>query len=385
MQAPHQKPTTPTAPDGSETTSLPTQQQAQSRIKRSFGAGQAALKYLILALLTAAIAAGVWQELSLRERERHTQRAAALTQAVEMLSREQYRAVKDELFSLMAAKDARAALDALHERVETDGPTARSCHLLAHELGQKAYGTYGDFAKALSFNRSMCNSGYLHGIIEARLKGSVDVFADMKTLCNAYAEGSFAGWECYHGVGHGLMFYTDNDLPRSIAACDAYETDFKRSNCANGVFMENFNSDQKLHRSAWLKDNSFYPCGEQEERHKGSCYFYAPEHYLFIHKNDYQSALAWCRGAETPVYESVCVQNVAGNAIVQHIKNPKGVESLCMSAPEHQKTPCLAGMVSLYINHFGALAPARELCGQLEPENRSLCAAVVKQNEPLFE
>ena len=69
----------------------------------------------------------------------------------------------------------------------------------------------------------------------------------MKTMCDQYRSGSYMSWQCYHGIGHGLMFYTANDLPRSLKMCEGFDTDFSRSNCANGVFMENFNADQKLH------------------------------------------------------------------------------------------------------------------------------------------
>jgi hypothetical protein len=31
----------------------------------------------------------------------------------------------------------------------------------------------------------------------------------MQTMCDQYPVGSFLSWECYHGIGHGVMFYTD--------------------------------------------------------------------------------------------------------------------------------------------------------------------------------
>ncbi len=346
---------------------------------------QQAVKNGIFALLLVAIVVGIASLLAERaEQARHAQQASGLQENVKPLSREDYQRVRDSLFSLLETEGARAALDALFAQTESDPSAAHSCHLLAHELGQKAYAKYGDFGKALSFSREMCNSGYFHGIIEARFKESGDIFAAMREVCRDYPDESFTGWECYHGVGHGLMFFTDNDLPHSLEACDTYENEFKRSNCANGVFMENFNSDQKLHKSAYLKESDpFYPCAEQTERHKPNCYFYAPEYFLHLHYSDYRAALSWCTTAEAP-YQAVCVRNVAGNAIVQNAANPKGVESLCLSASREQKIPCIEGMVSLYINHFGSLEPARTLCGTLEKENQEVCQRIITLNEPLF-
>ena len=57
------------------------------------------------------------------------------------------------------------------------------------------------------------------------------------------------------------MFYTANDLPRSLEMCDAFDNAFARTTCSNGVFMENFSADQKLHVSEYLKESDpLYPC-----------------------------------------------------------------------------------------------------------------------------
>ena len=149
--------------------------------------------------------------------------------------------------------------------METDEALLRSCHPLVHDIGHAAYEKYGDVAEAMKYQNEVCNSGYLHGIIERRFEESDDILADVNSMCDPYRRGSYLGWQCYHGLGHGVMFYTSNDLPRSLEMCDALERDFDRSNCANGVFMENFSADQKLHVSDYLKESDpFYPCAEQE-------------------------------------------------------------------------------------------------------------------------
>jgi hypothetical protein len=93
--------------------------------------------------------------------------------------------------------------------------------------------------------------------------------------------------------------------------CDGFEDEFGRSSCANGVFMENFNTEQKAHVSKYLKESDpFYPCAKQAERHKADCYLYAPTYYLDLGGDDYAAALEWCEGAEagyepTPYQASV--------------------------------------------------------------------------------
>ena len=300
------------------------------------------------------------------------------------LSQEGYEEIKDDLIFIVQDQNPRVALAQLAEQIQMDGALLRSCHPLVHEIGHEAYERYQDFGEAMKYQDEVCNSGYLHGVIEAHFTGSADIFTAKETICTQYRPGSFLSWECYHGVGHGFMYYTANDLPQSLGWCDSYEDDFVRSSCTNGVFMENFNTDQKFHPSQFLKENDpFYPCGELERRHKGDCYVYAPIYFLSLHKDEYVKALEWCEGAEF-AFRSTCVAGVGSQALKENIANPKFVESVCMTAPQGQIAPCIDGMVRLYINHHGSLEPARELCEQLEISNRETCYHAIQTSERLF-
>lgn len=249
---------------------------------------------------------------------------------------------------------------------------------------RSSYGKYGDFAEAMKYQDEICNSGYLHGIIESRFSESEDVFAAMGTTCTEYRPDSFLGWQCYHGLGHGAMFYTANDLPSSLELCDAFDVPFKRSSCSNGVFMENFASDQKLHLSEFLKESDpFYPCAEQPERHKENCYLYAPAYFLSLHEADYAGALEWCDDAEDS-FEEACAKGVGSQTMKENIKDPEFVEATCMGGRPQQVEPCVKGMIGLYLNHHGSLEPARELCDRLETSNQRACQDSVQSNTKRF-
>lgn len=295
-----------------------------------------------------------------------------------------YEEKKDELLALMKKENPRVALERLRAEIETDDALSRSCHSLVHEIGREAYREYGDVGEAMKYRDEVCNSGYLHGIIETRFSESEDVFSDMQTMCDEYREGSFLSWQCNHGLGHGVMFYTANDLPRSLDMCDALGNSFASSNCANGVFMENFNADQKLHLSEFLKEEDpFYPCMKQAERYKTDCYAYAPTYFLSLHQDDYAGALEWCRGAEAG-FEAVCAYGVGTQTMKENLNDPEFVESTCMGGEPEQREPCVQGMTALYISHEGALEPARGLCAKLEPSNRGACYGTVEAHSSLF-
>ncbi len=145
-------------------------------------------------------------------------------------------------------EDPRAALARLGADMEEDDEVLRGCHPVAHEIGHTAYEKYGDFGEAMKFQDEVCNSGYVHGVIEERFAQSDDVLTDMKTMCADYGEaGGYLEWQCYHGIGHGVMYFTSNDLPRALGMCDAFEGAAGRSSCYNGTFMENFGADGNLH------------------------------------------------------------------------------------------------------------------------------------------
>jgi plastocyanin len=299
-------------------------------------------------------------------------------------SEKRYEERRDEFLALVRDENPRVALDQIREEIETNDTLSRSCHALVHEIGRAAYEKYGDFGEAMKYRDELCNSGYLHGVIESRFSQSEDIFADMKTICDQYHQKSYMSWQCYHGLGHGVMFYTANDLPRSLEMCGGFGSGFGRSSCVNGVFMENFNTEQKDHVSKFLKENApFYPCPEQPEHYKADCYLYAPTYFLSLNHHDYTAALEWCNGAEAG-YESMCAQGVGGQMMKENLNDPKFVESTCMKGEPEQTAPCIEGMVGLFINHYGSLEPARELCAGLQTSNRRTCYGTVEAHSSLF-
>jgi hypothetical protein len=183
-----------------------------------------------------------------------------------------------ELLAIIDTQNPRAALLELANRMKTNPVVFRYCHGIAHEIGHKGYSKYGNFTKALQYQNSICSDGYLHGVIEqhfSRITNTAKILSEMKTIC---AETGKEIGRCYHGVGHGVMYYTENDLPKAIAICNSYTTNKRaKGNCLEGVFMENFLSDEVNHPSKYVDSrNPFTPCPSEPNSLKPFCYFYAP-------------------------------------------------------------------------------------------------------------
>lgn len=298
-------------------------------------------------------------------------------------TREEYRVFKENFLNVVQEADPGVALASLREQIKDNDPLSRVCHDITHEIGHEAYEKYGSFGEAMQFQDEICNSGYLHGVIERHFLSADDLTSTMQTTCAAYNPGSFMHWECIHGIGHGLMFFTNNDVPKSLELCDTYPSQFERSTCVNGVFMENFIVDQETHTSKYVSDDNWlFPCSDQEKKHKTDCYIYAPTYYLSQNENDYIGALNLCRNAED-AFVDTCIQGVGSQAMKEHINDPKFVEAQCMTGTE-KTGECLEGVVGLYINHFGGLSEAKQLCTILEPDNRKTCEHVINSREILF-
>lgn len=314
--------------------------------------------------------------------------AKSITVPSNILSTAEYRKIDIKLSELVTKSNPKTAIYYLNTLMQ-DPKILRSCHAFTHEIGHLAFAKYGSFSEAIQYQDELCGSGYLHGVTEAYFKTLNDITNAMNTVCEV--NGLEVG-KCYHGIGHGIMFYTDNDLPKSLRLCDTYQTSEKKVRCSEGVFMENFSTDQNLHPSVYLKpDDPMYPCRglaglfslSLSIEYKQTCYFYAPLYFLSLHIDNYKLAMNWCQSAEKDDIW-YCTNGVGSRAIKQNIKLPKMVEEICLSGIKDQIKPCIDGMVSYYLVDSNSLKNARQMCATMQKENIQMCLASVDSRRKLY-
>ncbi len=300
-------------------------------------------------------------------------------------AQEPYKKNLDELTAILTTQTPHAALQELAQRMITDPYVLKNCHAVAHELGHAGYNKYKDFATALKYQDTTCSDGYLHGVIEERLAKSIDFLADIKTICKGYANlNSFAAGRCYHGLGHGLMFYTGNDLPKSTEICRTTFQEPALNRCYEGVFMENFLSDHVLHPSSYVDPaNPSYPCDKQLPRARLICYFYAPTYYLSLNNDDYRKTIQWCQTFAAGL-DASCVRGTSSLAMKFNITDPKAVESMCSTAKSSLTFPCIQGMVSYYLTYYDSVSKGKEMCVMLDPSNKQSCLSALPKSYHAF-
>ncbi|MBI4239924.1 hypothetical protein HY620_02970 [Candidatus Uhrbacteria bacterium] len=297
-------------------------------------------------------------------------------QASKDVSVEEYNRLNDFFSLLVDIANPRIALDVLRRSSKNDTRILRSCHELVHGIGHAAYAKYKSAQTALQFHNDMCGSGYLHGVLEAALGSSHSILKDAHALCVS------GDAKCYHGIGHGFMYFTDNDLPKSLAYCSAYKKESARKRCSEGVFMENFSSDQLLHPIRHLNSaDPFALCRKQKKRYKDTCYFYAPRYVITLHK-DAATLLKQC--SKEGGYRDTCMIGMGSALMKKNIDDPTYVERLCAQAQKTEQKYCIQGMVSYYIVHYDSLEEAKKLCPTLSAANVKTCRKAVASHSYLF-
>lgn len=291
------------------------------------------------------------------------------------LTSEEYGRLRAEFVGILEHEDPGAAIGRLKAAVERDPAVAAACHAFLHELGHAAYRKYGDAEKALRFQDDFCVGGYIHGVIEETFSDADDVEAVLGTLCAGHPAKSLRRWTCHHGIGHGLMYLLDNDLPRALAKCDVYADPRDNEACYNGAYMENFGADQKEHFTRFLDDRDpVFPC-HPGAKNAISCYMNIPRRRFTPSGNDVASAMSDCAKAGEG-FDRLCYYG-AGTYIARlSLNDPAKAGRYCALAGEATET-CVSGLATGLIHHYLSLEPAIAGCKRIEPDLQNACLKAV--------
>ena len=179
-----------------------------------------------------------------------------------------------------------------------------------------------------------CNSGYYHGVLQVALAGLPRnvVVKKSQHLCSAPAVNTeeFLLYQCVHGLGHGLMIYSGDDLPWSLRTCHKLLTDFDRVSCTGGVFMQNLDTTMGTSRYLSTKD-PIYPCNTVVERDKVYCYLMVTSRINTLDGYNWRKTADWCRRSERGWVET-CFESYGRDASGSSEYDPAKTIALCLQA-----------------------------------------------------
>ncbi len=270
----------------------------------------------------------------------------------------------------------KTALDLFEEKQRTDSAVESDCHRIAHTIGSASLQHFdGSVARALSAGRATCWSGYYHGVVEHAFTGAsvAELPQKARSICvgDEIRRTSYIAYQCVHGLGHGLMIHTGYDLPKSLEICDRLATDWDRTSCHAGVFMENISSSYGI-RSRWLRDNDLiYPCNTVKEKHKIYCYLMVTSRILEATGYDWKKTVKTCRQSE-PAWIATCFQSLGRDASGTTRQNAARILELCALAGEMGRE-CIYGAARDIVSNDAGARRAIPLCRRAPEAARAYC------------
>jgi len=258
----------------------------------------------------------------------------------------------------------------------TTVPAVRAdCHQIVHSIGHAALAYYHDNAgEALAHGQMTCNSGYYHGVIELSISGKPrsQIVPIVRKLCAnpSVTKNTFLLYQCVHGLGHGLMIYSGDDLPYSLKICDKLTTNFNQVSCTGGVFMQNL--DTGMISSRYVKPhNPIYPCTIVSKKHKYYCYLQVTERILQVVGYDWTKVAAWCRKSEKG-WAAICFQSMGRDASGSTNYHPAQTLAVCAHAGT-MAGECIYGAARDYGNNYAGGKEAAAFCKAANPRYQGRC------------
>jgi hypothetical protein len=189
----------------------------------------------------------------------------------------------DQLFGEALKQHSTLELMQLIGRLENEDPEIRrDCHPVVHAIGRETYRIKGNIHDSFSACDQTCHSGCYHGSVERFLRGE-KLYAEVgrhPSTAELKQKAALAcdpklpvrlRFQCLHGLGHALMFFSRYQLLPSLQACDALPEDWSRSSCYGGVFMENvFNATPESRDLSPI--DYHYPCNKLAHQYRSECY-----------------------------------------------------------------------------------------------------------------
>lgn len=223
------------------------------------------------------------------------------------------------------------------------------CHVIAHSVGREVFRVKKTVHGSFAVCDQTCQSGCYHGVMERFLLGDrqdenvhitpEDLIIKAKEACDPILPARFQ-FQCLHGLGHAIMFFSGYKLERSLESCDAPEDDWSRQSCYGGVFMENLIAANPAKRDVSPTDYH-YPCSKVRDRYKEVCYQTQTSRMTQMGLSVAEQ-IKECANAGT--YRFYCVHSI-GRELSNEARagNPRQAAKQCELAQGRERRFCIKG------------------------------------------
>ncbi|OGM96268.1 MAG: hypothetical protein A3B86_03955 [Candidatus Yanofskybacteria bacterium RIFCSPHIGHO2_02_FULL_38_22b] len=345
-----------------------------------------------------------------------------------------------QLETVLVSAGLDAAFEAFKVLYNTESEVPKSCHEWGHILGKAAYDLYKN-KEEISFKKEMgfCGYGFFHSFLEKLIQDTGD-FASARRWCVSLTDKITdpvirpSVWRnCVHGVGHGTTALLLEDqrnwnnfqkvADTGLGVCEKTFEDKDLRDCYDGVFnelyLEVLNSNYGFNFQEFReKDDPFWYCRPQEDRHRESCYFEFVGIFYILFDLDVSRAMQYAikNVDDLDVRGPSVVAKLAADFIQFDIVNSEHSCNVkaCRDIPKNLFDVCFGGIVNGFIQHgepenfhirgisfceekylssqekylcyfklFGQLSAnyspekMKEVCNSIETEEKSICLSAI--------
>ncbi len=243
-----------------------------------------------------------------------------------------------------------------YEAIDTE--LRLSCHPVVHAIGRETFRLTGTVQDSFAACDQTCHSGCYHGAMERFLRGDAtdddaghispeELKAKAASACDSNQPTRFR-FQCLHGLGHALLFFSDYRLEEALSACDALGNSWSRSSCYGGLFMENVFSATPEKRDLHLTDYH-YPCSKLDSKYQGDCYMMQTTRMTEMGLPT-QRLFEECRTAGE--YQYTCMQSIGRDLSNDaRIKDPRLTSERCEIGQGEERRACIRGVVYALIDN----------------------------------
>lgn len=242
------------------------------------------------------------------------------------------------------------ALAALQCMADADQTLASQCHPISHSIGRETFAIHQSVDLSFRECDQTCIAGCYHGVMERFLRGDdgngdhislAEVKSKVATACDPNLPGA-ERFQCLHGLGHGVEFFTGYKLLLSLDICEAATSDWDRHCCYGGVFMENIVGVPANVRD--LKDDDpDYPCDIVDDHYRAECWMIQTSRMKELGL-DPPHIITECGKAGS--YRATCMGSLGRDSSPLAISDgPRACSSICELGVPEDRDACTEGAV----------------------------------------
>ena len=259
---------------------------------------------------------------------------------------------------------------------KTEPDVPKACHEWGHKLGEAAYKKYKETGELILVpEASYCGYGYFHSFIAELVKDTGD-YSKVLEFCNVVEDKLHEQLKsihrnCVHGVGHGttawLLENPENwgkfqkTVNEGTAICErVYKNQDDLGECYDGVFneihLDLFNDRYGFSFADFMsKNDPFWICQEQKDRHRGSCYFEFVGIFWKIFDMDLMKAILYVSDNTHDIEKNgpTVISKIAADWIQFDIVNKSQERNIlaCRAIPKSLFDSCIEGIANGFIQH----------------------------------